>query len=80
MNTEGRIQQTRRALTPPGEARTDWTILSVIGEVCATSWKPGNRRRTERSHLFNLAFTRTVENFHNSRCITPSYVHRNRFG
>ena len=40
MNTEGRIQQTRRALTPPGEARTDWTILSVIGEVCATSWKP----------------------------------------
>ena len=34
MNTEGRVQKTRRALTPPGLARTDWTVLSVIGEVC----------------------------------------------
>ena len=40
MNTEGRIQKTRRALSPPGEARTDWTILSAIGEVCGTSMKP----------------------------------------
>ena len=27
VNTEGRIQGTRRALTPPGESRADWSVL-----------------------------------------------------
>ena len=29
VNTEGRIQGTRRALTPPGESRADWSILAA---------------------------------------------------
>lgn len=35
VNTEGRAQQTRVAVTPPGMARDDWKILRAISEVCA---------------------------------------------
>lgn len=34
VNTEGRAQQTRVAVTPPGMAREDWKILRAISEVC----------------------------------------------
>lgn len=34
VNTEGRAQQTRVAVTPPGMARDDWKILRAISEVC----------------------------------------------
>lgn len=33
VNTEGRAQQTRVAVTPPGMARDDWKILRAISEV-----------------------------------------------
>ena len=34
VNTEGRSQQTRVAVTPPGLARTDWKIIRALSEVC----------------------------------------------
>lgn len=33
VNTEGRAQQTRVAVTPPGMAREDWKIIRAISEV-----------------------------------------------
>ncbi len=33
VNTEGRAQQTRVAVTAPGMAREDWKILRAISEV-----------------------------------------------
>ena len=33
MNMEGRVQSTRRAVFPPGDAREDWTIVRALSEV-----------------------------------------------
>ena len=33
VNTEGRVQRTQQATTPPGEAREDWTILRALSQV-----------------------------------------------
>ena len=33
VNTEGRVQQTRRVVFPPGEAREDWAIVRALGEA-----------------------------------------------
>ena len=33
VNTEGRVQLGRLAVSPPGEAREDWTILRALSEV-----------------------------------------------
>lgn len=33
VNTEGRSQHTRVAVTPPGMAREDWKILRAVSEV-----------------------------------------------
>ena len=33
INTEGRVQQGRRAVQPPGEAREDWRIIRALSEV-----------------------------------------------
>ena len=33
VNTEGRVQQSDRAVFPPGEAREDWAILRALSEV-----------------------------------------------
>ena len=33
VNTEGRSQQTRVAVTPPGMAREDWKIIRALSEV-----------------------------------------------
>lgn len=33
VNTEGRAQQTRLAVTPPGSAREDWKILRALAEL-----------------------------------------------
>ena len=33
VNTEGRVQQTNRAVFPPGDAREDWAILRALSEV-----------------------------------------------
>jgi NADH-quinone oxidoreductase subunit G len=36
VNTEGRVQRTRRAVFPPGEAREDWAIIRALAEACGT--------------------------------------------
>ncbi|EPY00314.1 NADH-quinone oxidoreductase subunit NuoG [Magnetospirillum fulvum] len=33
VNTEGRVQRTRRAVFPPGEAKEDWRIIRALSEV-----------------------------------------------
>jgi len=33
VNTEGRVQRTRRAIFPPGDAREDWRILRALSDV-----------------------------------------------
>ena len=33
VNTEGRVQRTRRAVFPPGEGREDWTIVRALSDV-----------------------------------------------
>jgi NADH dehydrogenase/NADH:ubiquinone oxidoreductase subunit G len=33
VNTEGRAQQTKVAVTPPGMAREDWKIIRALSEV-----------------------------------------------
>lgn len=33
VNTEGRAQQSKVAVTPPGTAREDWKIIRAISEV-----------------------------------------------
>jgi len=33
VNTEGRVQVTRTAITPPGAAREDWKIIRVLSEL-----------------------------------------------
>ena len=33
VNTEGRVQQARQALFPPGEAREDWKIIRALSDV-----------------------------------------------
>lgn len=34
VNMEGRVQETRAAVPPPGEARADWSILRALSEFC----------------------------------------------
>jgi NADH-quinone oxidoreductase subunit G len=33
VNTEGRVQATKRAVFPPGDAREDWKIVRALGEA-----------------------------------------------
>ena len=33
VNTEGRVQMTRRAVFPPGDAREDWTIVRALSDA-----------------------------------------------
>ncbi|NWX88520.1 NDUS1 oxidoreductase, partial [Nothoprocta ornata] len=37
VNTEGRAQQTRAAVTPPGMAREDWRIIRAISELAGVT-------------------------------------------
>lgn len=34
MNTEGRLQQARKAVSAPGEAQEDWKIISLLAKEC----------------------------------------------
>lgn len=34
VNTEGRAQQTRVAVSSPGQAREDWQVIRALSEVC----------------------------------------------
>ncbi|KAM6461857.1 NADH-ubiquinone oxidoreductase 75 kDa subunit, mitochondrial isoform 1-T4 [Liasis olivaceus] len=51
VNTEGRAQQTRVAVTPPGMAREDWKIIRAISELAGMTLPYDNldqvRRRLE---------------------------------
>jgi formate dehydrogenase major subunit len=37
-NTERRVQRVRTALTPPGEAREDWRVLTELGKRMGAGW------------------------------------------
>lgn len=37
VNTEGRAQETRLAVAPPGMAREDWKIIRALSEVCTST-------------------------------------------
>ena len=54
VNTEGRVQQGRRAVFPPGEAREDWAILralsAALGKPLPFDSLPELRRRLRAEH------------------------------
>ena len=54
VNTEGRVQQTRLAVYPPGEAREDWTILRALSEFVGKALPFDNldqlRRQLYKAH------------------------------
>ena len=45
VNTEGRVQQTRLAVFPPGEAREDWKIIRALSEAARQARCPTTRSR-----------------------------------
>lgn len=55
VNTEGRSQHTRVAVTPPGLAREDWKILRAVSEV--------RHRPSRRANLTGLRPSRTFRLF-----------------
>jgi NADH-quinone oxidoreductase subunit G len=63
VNTEGRVQQTRLAVYPPGEAREDWTILRALSEFLGRPLPFDNldqlRRRLFQAHP-HLAARNTI--------------------
>jgi predicted molibdopterin-dependent oxidoreductase YjgC len=38
-NSERRVQRVRKAVEPPGQARSDWEILVDVANACGASWK-----------------------------------------
>ncbi|XP_062518263.1 NADH-ubiquinone oxidoreductase 75 kDa subunit, mitochondrial-like [Corticium candelabrum] len=56
VNTEGRAQQTGRAVNPPGQAREDWKIVRALSEVCGEVL-PYNDLRDLRSRMAELSPT-----------------------
>jgi NADH dehydrogenase/NADH:ubiquinone oxidoreductase subunit G len=38
MNTEGRLQMARKAVSAPGAAQDDWKILMLLAKHCGLSW------------------------------------------
>ena len=51
VNTEGRPQQTARAVFPPGEAKEDWTILRALSAVLGRPL-PFNSTRELRARMY----------------------------
>jgi NADH-quinone oxidoreductase subunit G len=62
VNTEGRVQVTRLAVFPPGEAKEDWKILRALAEVCgqAPSYDTLEQVRARLAEV-NSVFGRTEE-------------------
>jgi NADH-quinone oxidoreductase subunit G len=54
VNTEGRAQQARRAVFPPGDAREDWKILRALSEVLGHKL-PYDRLSELRQRLASVA-------------------------
>ena len=51
VNTEGRVQLTRTAVTPPGAAREDWKIIRVLSELTDLKVKT-NSKIIKQAHFF----------------------------
>ncbi|MBL27375.1 MAG: NADH-quinone oxidoreductase subunit G [Rhodospirillaceae bacterium] len=60
VNTEGRVQEGRRAVFPPGEAREDWTILRALSDVLGVTL-PYDSLRDLRLALYEAAPTFAVQ-------------------
>ena len=52
VNTEGRVQQTKRAVYPPGEAKEDWKILRALSQDC-NAVLPYNSHMELRQRIFD---------------------------
>ncbi len=51
VNTEGRAQQTRLAVTAPGMAREDWKIIRALSEVSfMPTVRPSGCKHVSRTH------------------------------
>lgn len=57
VNLEGRVQQTRRAAFPPGEAKDDWKIIAELAERC------GFYHDYEELSDVRVALIKTVKHF-----------------
>ena len=53
VNTEGRVQQTARAVFPPGEAKEDWAIIRALSGVLGSPL-PYDSLRALRARLFDV--------------------------
>lgn len=54
VNTEGRAQQTRLAVTPPGMARQDWKIIRALSEICGIGL-PYDKISELRQRLYDVS-------------------------
>ncbi|MDP5012107.1 MAG: NADH-quinone oxidoreductase subunit NuoG [Alphaproteobacteria bacterium] len=50
VNTEGRVQRSYAAISPPGQAKIDWTIIRALSEVLGHTL-PFNTHEELRAHL-----------------------------
>lgn len=48
VNTEGRIQQTRMATLPPGEAKEDWRIIRALSELVGKTLSFSNQHQLQQ--------------------------------
>ena len=53
VNTEGRVQQTARAVFPPGEAKEDWAIIRALSGVLGSPL-PYDSLRALRARLYEV--------------------------
>ncbi len=60
INTEGRVQYAKRAASPPGDARTDWTILRALSEKLGQTL-PYDSQMQLRNHIFETYPTFAVD-------------------
>ena len=54
VNTEGRAQQTRQGITPPGNAREDWHIIRALSQLCGVKL-PYDDLRAIRSRMTEIS-------------------------
>ncbi|XP_036362854.1 NADH-ubiquinone oxidoreductase 75 kDa subunit, mitochondrial [Octopus sinensis] len=54
VNTEGRAQHTRLAVTPPGMARTDWKIIRALAQICGVGL-PYDELNDVRKRLYEVS-------------------------
>lgn len=54
VNIDGRVQRSKAALTPPGQARNDWQIIRALSEVCGVPL-PYDNIEDLRQRMFDIA-------------------------